>query len=366
MSNNFFAVILAGGVGSRFWPVSKTQYPKQFIDMLGTGKSLLQQTYERFNRFIPVENIFIATHEQYADLVKEQLTGVTDRQLIVEPIMRNTAPCIAYASHKIQQLNPEAVMVVAPADHLILDVDQFDADLKNAMQTAQDNPWLITLGIKPTRPDTGYGYIQYASNKDTDPNAPTAFRKVKTFTEKPNAELAKTFLQSGDFVWNAGIFIWSATSIIDALAAHQTEMNDIFHEGRAVFNTDRESKFIEGAFVRCINISIDFAVMEKADNVYVQPVEFGWSDLGTWSSVYELSDKDYLGNVSYNAGQVITYDTSNCMIRTQKDKVIILKGLQNYIVVDTPEALMICPKDQEQEVKTFVNDVKEKFGDRYI
>ncbi len=360
MSENHYAVILAGGIGSRFWPISRTNYPKQFLDMLGTGKTLLQQTYDRFRKIIPASNIFIATHESYTGLVKEQLPEVPESQHIVEPIMRNTAPCITYACHKIYKLDPEACVVIAPADHLILDEGKFAEEVNKALQCAAQEDWLITLGIKPTRPDTGYGYIQFGAR-----SAKPGFKKVKTFTEKPSVDLAKTFLQSGDFLWNAGIFIWSARSIISALSIHQTEMNDIFAEGTTAYNTAKEKKFISGAFIRCVGISIDFAVMEKAENVYVLPVDFGWSDLGTWSSVYELSEKDYMGNVSLPSDHVIAYDTTNSMIRTSEDKLIILKGLHNFIVVDSEDALMICPKDEEQEVKKIVADIKEKFGDKF-
>lgn len=360
MNTNYYAVILAGGIGSRFWPISRTKYPKQFLDMLGTGKTLLQQTYERFSKIIPASNIFIATHESYTYLVKEQLPDVPESQHIVEPIMRNTAPCIAYASHKIHKMNPEACMVIAPADHLILDENKFSEEVLKALQDASKEDWLITLGIKPTRPDTGYGYIQFDSK-----SAKTGFKKVKTFTEKPSLDLAKTFLQSGDFLWNAGIFIWSTNSIISALSIHQTEMNDIFIEGTTAFNTESEKKFISGAFVRCVGISIDFAVMEKAENVYVLPVDFGWSDLGTWTSVYELSDRDENGNVMQPAEHILAYDTKNTMIRTSNNKVVIVKGLDNYIVIDSEDALLICPKDEEQQVKNIVADVKEKFGDKF-
>jgi Mannose-1-phosphate guanylyltransferase len=358
---NYYAVIMAGGIGSRFWPVSRTRLPKQFIDMLGTGKTLIQSTYDRFRKIVPESNIFVATNESYADLVREQLPNLSDRQLILEPIMRNTAPCIAYASHKIQQLDPGATMVIAPADHLILDTDAFTADITKGLKCAEKNDWLITLGIKPSRPDTGYGYIQYGKSSGMQ-----GFRKVKTFTEKPNLELAKTFLQSGDFLWNAGIFIWSAKSIIQAFEKHQTEMNEVFREGNEWYNSDGEAKFIAGAFVRCVNISIDFAIMEKADNVYVLPSDFGWSDLGTWASIYELAEKDYLGNVSSSAENVMVYDSSNCMIHAPKDKLVIVKGLHNFIVVQSEDTLMICPKDQEQGVKQVVADVKEKFGNKYI
>ncbi|SFC09045.1 mannose-1-phosphate guanylyltransferase [Parapedobacter composti] len=358
---NYYAVIMAGGIGSRFWPVSRTSLPKQFIDMLGTGKTLIQATYDRFRKIVPESNIFVATNESYASLVREQLPNLTPQQLILEPIMRNTAPCIAYASHKIQQLNPDATVVIAPADHLILDTEAFVSDITKGLKCAERHDWLITLGIKPSRPDTGYGYIQYGKSASVQ-----GFKKVKTFTEKPNLELAKTFLQSGDFLWNAGIFIWSVKSIIQAFDKYQTEMNDVFKEGSEVYNSAREAKFISGAFVRCVNISIDFAIMEKADNVYVLPSDFGWSDLGTWASIYELAEKDYLGNVSSSAENVIVYDSSNCMIHAPKDRLVIIKGLHNFIVVQSDDTLMICPKDQEQGVKQIVADVKDKFGNKYI
>lgn len=252
-------------------------------------------------------------------------------------------------------------MVVAPADHLILETDEFVRNIVKGLKCATANDWLITLGIKPARPDTGYGYIQFGKSTPVP-----GFKRVKTFTEKPNLELAKTFLQSGDFLWNAGIFIWSAKAIIAAFDKYETEMNDVFKEGSEVYNTDREAKFIAGAFVRCVNISIDFAIMEKADNVYVLPADFGWSDLGTWSSVYELAAKDYFGNVSASPENVIVYDSSNCMIHTPKDKLVIVNGLHNFIVVQSDDTLLICPQDQEQRVKQIVADVKEKFGNKFV
>lgn len=359
--SNYYAVIMAGGVGSRFWPVSRSSMPKQFIDMLGTGKSLLQSTYDRFKGVIPEQNILIATNQSYKDIVLQQLPNITEKQLILEPMLRNTAPCIAYATHKIQQLNPDATIVVAPADHLILDTAVFAENVVSALDTASKNDWLVTLGIKPSRPDTGYGYIQYASKKNE-----SDFKKVKTFTEKPNIELAQTFLDSGDFLWNAGIFIWSAKNIISAFEKFETELNDVFVEGSSVYNTDREERFVLSAFQRCPNISIDFAIMEKADNVYVLPVDFGWSDLGTWSSVYELVEKDYLENAVSTPEQVIIYDSSNCMVHTPSDKLVILKGLHNFIVVESNNTLMICPKNEEQGVKAIVADVKAKFGEKFV
>ena len=359
--NNFFAVIMAGGIGSRFWPVSRTSYPKQFLDILGTGKTLIQSTYERFLKIIPSENIYIVTNELYVELLKEQLPEVSEDCILTEPVMRNTAPCIAYACHKLRALNPEATIVVAPADHLILDSDTFAHAIVHGLETAAAHNCLITLGIKPSRPDTGYGYIQYTSK-----TLEGDFKRVKTFTEKPDLELARTFIRSGDFLWNAGIFIWSADAIIEALAKFQPEMNDVFNEGAAFYNSDRETKFIANAFVRCPNISIDFAVMEKADNVYVLPADFGWSDLGTWASVYELSEKDYLGNVVVPPEKVMIYDSSNCMVHVSTDKLVILQGLRDYIVVESDNTLLVCPRSQEQDVKRIVSDVKARYGQEYI
>ncbi|SEM20567.1 mannose-1-phosphate guanylyltransferase [bacterium A37T11] len=359
--NNYFAVIMAGGIGSRFWPVSRTAYPKQFLDILGTGRTLIQSTYHRFLQIIPKENIFIVTNELYVDLLKEQLPEIPDNCILAEPVMRNTAPCIAYACHKLKNLNPDATIVVAPADHLILDTPTFLKDISHALEVASKHPFLITLGIKPSRPDTGYGYIQF--NEKTIEGE---FKEVKTFTEKPDLELAKTFIRSGDFLWNAGIFIWSANAILDAFAQLQPEMNEVFLEGSAAFNTPEELKFIASAFVRSPNISIDFAIMEKADNVYVLPSDFGWSDLGTWSSVYELAEKDYLGNAVIPSDNVIIYDSSNCMVNVPDDKLVILQGLRDYIVVESNNTLLICPRNQEQDVKKIVGDVKNKYGADYV
>lgn len=358
---NYFAVIMAGGIGSRFWPISRTAHPKQFIDILGTGKTLIQTTYERFLKIVPAENIFIVTNEIYADLVKEQLPGIERNQILGEPVMRNTAPCIAYACHKINMIDPDAAIVVSPSDHLILNPEGFIEDIRRALEAATRNDCLITLGIKPSRPDTGYGYIQYTeSTIDED------FHKVKTFTEKPNLELAKTFIQSGDFLWNAGIFVWSVGSIIKAFEQYLPDMNETFKEGAAKFNTEDENAFIQNAYYQCTNISIDYGIMEKADNVYILPTDFGWSDLGTWASVYELAEKDYLGNAVIPAEKVIMYDSSNCMVNVPKGKLVIIQGLEDYIVVESNNTLMICHKDKEQGVKQIVADVKSRFGNEFI
>ncbi len=352
---------MAGGIGSRFWPISRTAHPKQFIDILGLGKTLIQQTYERFQKIVPDENIFILTNEIYADLVMEQIPGMDRSRILCEPVMRNTAPCIAYGCHKIHKLNPNAAIVVSPSDHLILDSEEFIKCINKSLKTASENDCLITLGIKPSRPDTGYGYIQYNTKKIEDD-----FYKVKTFTEKPNLELAQTFVQSGDFLWNAGIFVWSVKNILRAFQMHLPEINDIFNEGAAVYNTENEKEFIQAAFTQCTNISIDYGVMEKAENVYVLPSEFGWSDLGTWASVYDLAEKDYVGNAVIPAEKVIMYNSSNCMVNVPQGKVVILQGLHDFIVVEDNNTLLICPRDREQEIKQIVGDVKQRFGTEFI
>jgi mannose-1-phosphate guanylyltransferase len=361
MNNNYYAIIMAGGIGSRFWPISRTSYPKQFIDILGTGKTLIQNTYERFLKICPKENIYVVTNESYTDLVKEQLPEMRDNQILTEPVMRNTAPCVAYGSFKIESLNPDAAIVVAPSDHLILNEDAFISAIEKSLQTALQYDYLITLGIKPSRPDTGYGYIQY-----TDEAINEDFHKVKTFTEKPTLDIAKTFIQSGDFLWNAGIFVWSAKSIVKAFGTYLPDMHEIFAEARSIYNTSDEKVHINQAYQRCTNISIDYGVMEKAENVFVLPSEFGWSDLGTWASIYQLAEKDYVGNAVIPADKVIMYDSSNCMVNVPDDKLVVLQGLHDYIVVEANNTLLICPRDQEQNVKQVVADVKQKFGTKYI
>jgi mannose-1-phosphate guanylyltransferase len=293
--------------------------------------------------------------------VKSQLPDMQDHQILTEPVMRNTAPCVAYGSFKIENLNPDAAIVVAPSDHLILDESSFINTIEKSLKVASENDCLITLGIKPSRPDTGYGYIQYTENILED-----GFHKVKTFTEKPTLEIAKTFLQSGDFLWNAGIFVWSAKAIVKAFGQYLPEMNEIFADARSVYNTDGEKKHIHTAYQQCTNISIDYGIMEKADNVYVIPSEFGWSDLGTWASVYELTEKDYVGNAVIPSEKVIMYDSSNCMVNVPGEKLVILQGLHDYIVVESNNSLLICPRDKEQSVKQVVADVKQKFGAKYI
>lgn len=363
MNKNKYVLIMAGGVGSRFWPVSRTEHPKQFIDFFGTGKTLIQSTYDRFLRICPKENIFIVTNEIYTNIIKEQLPDLIDNQILAEPIMRNTAPCIAYGSMKIAQINPDAVIVVAPSDHTILNQDGFVQAIEQSLRAASENDCLITLGIKPSRPDTGYGYIQYIEKPlKTDQE----IHKVKIFTEKPNLELAKSFIQSGDFLWNAGIFIWSAKSINKAFFKYLPDMHEIFHQGVSFYNTDSEEDFIGDAYQQCTNISIDFGIMEKAENVYVLPTDFGWSDLGTWASIYEMAEKDYVGNAVIPSKQVMMFNSSNCMVNVPKDKLVILQDLHDYIVVESNDTLLICPRSEEQRIKQIVADVKAKFNSKFI
>jgi mannose-1-phosphate guanylyltransferase len=361
MNKSYYAIIMAGGIGSRFWPISRTSHPKQFIDILGTGKTLIQNTYDRFLKICPKENIYIVTNEIYTGLVKKQLPDMADDQILTEPVMRNTAPCIAYGSFKIESLDPNAAIVVAPSDHLILDEAAFVSSIEKSLKVATENQCLITLGIKPSRPDTGYGYIQY-----TDKSLKNDFYKVKTFTEKPTLEIAKTFIQSGDFLWNAGIFVWSAKAIVNAFSQHLPEMHEIFADARPVYNTPDEKNLLHKAYLQCTNISIDYGIMEKANNVYVLPSEFGWSDLGTWASIYELAEKDYVGNAVIPSEKVIMYDSSNCMVNVPGEKLVILQGLHDFIVVEANNTLLICPRDQEQNVKKVVADVKQQFGVKYI
>ncbi len=362
MKHEKYALIMAGGIGSRFWPVSRTEFPKQFIDFFGTGRTLIQSTYERFLKICKPENIFIVTNNTYVDTVKEQLPQIDANQILAEPLMRNTAPCIAYGAMKIGELDPNAVIIVAPSDHTVAKVETFVDAIEQCVDAASKSNSLITLGITPNRPDTGYGYIQYAdSSLSTNP----ALHKVKTFTEKPNLELAKSFLQSGDFLWNAGIFIWSVKAIKKALEKHLSEMYEIFTSGKTYYNTPKEKKFIANAYQRCPNISIDFGIMEKAENVYVLPTDFGWSDLGTWASIYEMAHKDYVGNAVIPDEQVMMYDSSNCMVNVPKDKLVILQGLHDFIVVEANNTLLICPRGEEQNIKNIVTDVKNKFGGKF-
>ncbi|HCT29556.1 MAG TPA: mannose-1-phosphate guanylyltransferase, partial [Bacteroidales bacterium] len=353
--------IMAGGIGSRFWPLSRTSKPKQFIDILGTGKTLLQQTFTRMNRICPAENILVVTSQLYKGIVLEQLPDITPDQVLLEPMRRNTAPCISFANYKIKQKNPDAVVVVAPSDHLILNEDKFIETINKAIAFTSQNDALLTLGIKPSRPETGYGYIQVgASVDDQTPN----LKKVKTFTEKPNVELAKVFVESGEFFWNSGIFVWSLKSISTAFEKHLPEVDGLFRDTAVYFGTNEEKKRIEQAYSECRNVSIDYGVMEKADNVYVICSEFGWSDLGTWGSLYTHLNKDAKQNAVIGKN-VMLYDSSNTIVNVPDNKLVILQGLEDYIVVESDDILLICQKKDEQEIKNFVNDVLMEKGEKY-
>ncbi|RYF68522.1 MAG: mannose-1-phosphate guanylyltransferase [Cytophagaceae bacterium] len=355
--NHTYVIIMAGGVGTRFWPFSRTSYPKQFHDVLGTGRTLLQQTADRFDGVCPPENIYIVTSSLYKDLCQTQLPQLSDDQVLCEPIARNTAPCIAYACYKIAQRDPEANIVVAPADHIILKEEEFQRTIQSALDATQDQDILVTLGIQPSRPDTGYGYIQYITESG-DTAKSSAPRRVKTFTEKPHLELAQQFVESGEFVWNAGIFVWNVKSIIKSFEKYLPEIAEIFAEGNDVYYTEREKAFVEKAYSLTGSVSIDNGVMEKADNVYVVLSDFGWSDLGTWKSLYEVSDKN--DDLNVIDGHIMLYDTKNCIIKTPKDRLVVVNGLDGYIVAEYDNVLMICRKEEEQKVKSFVADAKER------
>lgn len=363
MNKNNYCVIMAGGIGARFWPMSRTAHPKQFIDILGTGETLIQQTFKRFERVCPSENILIVTNGIYKDLIKEQIPHIKEDNILCEPSRRNTAPAVAYAAYKIQKQNPNANLVVAPSDHIILKEDAFVEIIESGLNATEKNDWLLTLGIKPTRPDTGYGYIQFDENNVYSEDK--RVRKVKTFTEKPVLDLAKQFLASGDFLWNAGIFIWSLKSILSAFETYLPEVNAIFKEGLDKYNTEKEQDYIDHGYSICRNISIDYGIMEKADNVYTLESEFGWSDLGTWGSLYEIREKDEAGNAIVGKN-VLSYDNKNCIINMPKDKLVVVQGMEDCIVVEDDGILLICKKQDEQQIRQFVNDVKVEKGDKYV
>lgn len=351
MNKNYYAIIMAGGVGSRFWPVSTVDFPKQFHDMLGTGQSLLQKTFSRLNKFIPSGNILVLTNEKYNDLVLEQLPKINPNHVVLEPIMRNTAPCILYASLKIKKDNPNAVMIVAPSDHWIENEIAFNENVLQCFDYCQKNDALMTLGIQPTFPNTGFGYIEY--NKiDTH-----EIKKVNQFREKPNYETAKSFLKSGNFLWNGGIFMWSVTSILNAFEKCQPQMFQLFKNGFSAYQTENEKDFIVENYLKAENISIDYAILEKAKNVYVLPATFDWNDLGTWGSLHEKLDKDEQGNAVVNA-EVYLENADNNIIRTSRKKLVVIDGLKDYIIVDKDDTLLIYPKEKEQEIKSVVSKLK--------
>lgn len=359
MDKNNYVLIMAGGVGSRFWPKSRNHFPKQFLDILGTGKSLLQITYNRFLKICPADHIFIVTNSQYNDIILDQLKGISPDQLICEPSRNNTAPCIAYASFKLAALNPDANLIVAPSDHFILFEDIFIERLLFALAYTNKHEALVTLGISPVRPDTGYGYIQYG--KETE----EGIYKVEQFREKPSLQKAQEYLSDGNYLWNAGIFIWKASAIINALKKYTPDIYHLFESGSAYYNTPEEQAFIDENYSRSPNISIDYAIMEQADNIYTIPANFGWSDLGTWASLHETADKDSENNV-IAARQINLKDTQNSIIHINTNKLAVIRGLDNFIVVDDGNALLIYPKDQEQEIKEVVKQMSESYGDRFI
>ena len=351
MNKNYYAIIMAGGVGSRFWPVSTTEFPKQFHDMLGSGDTLIQKTFSRLSQLIPVENILILTNEKYNSLVLEQLPLVKQEQVLLEPAMRNTAPCILYASLKIKKQNPDALMVVAPSDHWIEDERTFTENLQHCFDFCTKENALMTLGIQPTFPNTGFGYIEF-DKKDTN-----SIKKVNQFREKPDFETAKSFLASGNFLWNGGIFIWSVKSILEAFEKFQPKMNTLFLKGFESYNTKEEQSFIDQNYGLSEDVSIDYAVMENAKNVYVLPATFDWNDLGTWGSLHEKLDKDENNNAVVNATVLLKNASSN-IISTSKDKLVIIDGLEDFIIVDKDNVLLIYPKSKEQEIKGIVSNLK--------
>jgi mannose-1-phosphate guanylyltransferase len=351
MNKNLYVVLMAGGVGTRFWPYSRNSRPKQFLDVLGIGKTLLQATYDRFLPLCPPENILVVTHEEHLAITQEQLPEMSVKNILTEPMRKNTAPCIIYASLKIYQENPDAVIVVSPSDHLILDEADFQQTIKSCFDQAKNQDKLVTLGIKPIRPETGYGYIQYIDAKP-------ALKKVKTFTEKPELALAKKFIDSGDFVWNAGIFVWGVKAIIEAFKKHLPEMTEVFEEASLRFNTDDERNALQTAYLQTKSISIDYGIMEKADNVYVWLSSFAWSDLGSWSSLHDNSTKDANNNAI--SADALIYDTRNSVIKGPKDKLIVVQGLNGFLVGAFDNVVIVCEKDKEELFRKIVSDLKNR------
>lgn len=357
MASNKYCVIMAGGVGTRFWPLSRQNMPKQFLDILGTGKSFIRHTYERFAKIIPPENFLVVTNRRYEQLVLEHLPEIDRRQILCEPVGRNTAPCIAYAAYTLLGSNPDAEMIVTPSDHLILNEEEFREIIAECIDFASEHDALMTVGIKPTRPETGYGYIQKSDAQ--------LISRVKCFTEKPDLELAQTFVQCGEFFWNSGIFIWKVRTIVEAFEKYLPEHHALFRAVMQALGTEAEAETVDRAFAQCRAISIDYGVMEKADNVYVRCGEFGWSDVGTWGSVYQHSRKDRYANAAPARGCYL-YDTRSSIVSLPKEKIAVISGLKEYIVVDTDDVLMICPRAEEQNIKKYIDEVKYHTGDDHI
>lgn len=359
MNKNYYAIIMAGGIGSRFWPVSTREYPKQFHDMLGTGQSLLQKTFSRLNKIIPSENIYILTNDIYLDITLEQLPEISKDQLVLEPAMRNTAPCILLSALKIHKENPNALMLVAPSDHWIEDEAAFAKDVEACFETAEREDVLLTLGIKPTFPNTGYGYIE------SDEEEVAAIKSVKQFREKPDYETAKKFVEQGNFLWNAGIFIWSSKSIIFSFEKHLPQMKSLFERGMGVLNTASEKEFVDKEYAKADNISIDYGILEKAKNVFVKKASFDWNDLGTWGSLHEKLAKDSAGNAIVSA-KTHLHNASRNMIFTKTDKLVVIDGLDDYIIVDKEDVLLVYPKKKEQEIKDLIKEISDKFDEKYL
>ncbi|MEG0466964.1 MAG: mannose-1-phosphate guanylyltransferase [Mucinivorans sp.] len=360
MNRDNYCVIMAGGIGSRFWPLSKSSLPKQFIDIMGTGRSFIRATYDRFATFVPKENFLVVTSSQYKDLVLEHLPELNASQVLCEPLRRNTAPCIAYATYRIAAQNANANVVVTPSDHLVLDPVEFERVINEGFDFVSSNDNLLTIGIQPSRAETGYGYIQF-DHQDIN----SLIHPVKTFTEKPSADLAEAFLSSGDFLWNSGIFIWSIGAIMAAFEKYLPQISYNFSRGADLYGTPGEQAFIDSLYPECENISIDYGVMEKSDNVFVRAGDFGWSDVGTWGSLYQNGRKDMQGNV-ITSGNVLAYNTNNSIISVDKSRVAVIEGLDGYLVVQKGDVLLISRLDQEQSIRNFVDDVKIKFGEKYI
>jgi mannose-1-phosphate guanylyltransferase len=358
MMKNNYCIIMAGGVGSRFWPFSRNNRPKQFLDFFGTGRSLLQMTFDRFRHLVPAENILIVSNVIYRDLILEQLPEIQASQVLLEPNRRNTAPCIAYAVNRIKAITDQANIIVAPSDHLILREIDFLETIKTGLDFVENNNNLLTLGIKPSRPETGYGYIQIDEGE-------TSLRRVKTFTEKPNAELAQIFYETGEFFWNSGIFLWNLQTIDKAFTQLLPDVANRFKAGKELYNTEKEQAFIDEMYPSCPNISIDYGIMEKAENVYVLCSDFGWTDLGTWGSLYEMSPKDENNNVTLKC-KTKFYESSNNIVALPPEKLAVIQDLEGYIVAESDNVLLICKLEEEQRIRQFVNDVSVSLDEKYI
>ena len=353
-NDNYYVAIMAGGVGSRFWPASREAMPKQFLDILGVGKSLIRMTYERFQTIIPNDRILVVTNKIYADLVAEHIPEIPRENILTEPSRNNTAPCVAYTALRLQAMNPSATFIIAPSDHVILKEDAFIAYIKTALDYASHNEAIVTLGIKPSRPDTGYGYIESSGTSDNH-----GIEKVKSFREKPDLDTAKTYLADGGYYWNGGIFVWSCKTILNAFQSYAPSIYDILTKDPSKYNTTDEQTYIDDVYPQTPSISVDYAILENADNVYTLPVEIGWSDLGTWNALHAYMDKDESGSVVVGENTMLI-NSKNCMVRSDAKKLVVVKDLENYIIIDEPDVLLVYPKEKEQEIKTLRKSIEEK------